>query len=174
LKVKNILQAVTVNGVQTNQPRLQLSWTQNIATNDNVQEYWIYRWDNPSAAMTNDATPLNHRIGVVAQLAGTNVNVFVDNGTNLPTAPSVSNYWFTVRAVSQSMCGPLFSPQSAPAWGVLRERQGPDAATGEVLGSCGTPVVMFKTFNTLSNPANTNGATWSYRFTCQRRDPAVA
>jgi hypothetical protein len=174
LKVKNILQAVTVNGVPTNQPRLQLSWTQNTATNDNVQQYWIYRWDNPSAAMTNDATPLNHRIGVAAQLDGTNLNVFVDSGTNLPTAPSVSNYWFTVRAMSQSTCGPLLSPHSAPAWGVLREREGPPAASGEVLGSCGTPAVMFQNFNTLSNPANTNGETWSYRLTCQRRDPAVA
>ena len=174
LKVKNILQAVPFNGGTTNVPRLQLSWTQNIDTNDNVTAYWIYRWDNPTMALTNDATPLNHRIGVVAQLAGTNVNVFVDNGTNLPTAPSVSNYWFTVRAVSQSMCGPLFSPQSAPAWGVLREREGPQAASGEVLGSCGTPVVMFQNFNTLSRPANTNGAMWSYRLTCQRRDPVVA
>src|SRR5207253_218489 len=106
--------------------------------------------------------PLNNRIGIVIQLAGTNGNVFTDNGTNLPTAPSVSNYWFTVRAVSQAPCGPLISPNSSPAWGVLREREGPPAATGEVLGSCGTPVVMFQNFNTLANPANTNGQNLSY------------
>ena len=174
LKVKNVLQAVSVSGVATNQPRLQLSWTQNTDTNHNVTEYWIYLWDNPSSAMTNDATPLDHRIGVVPQRAGTNVNMFVDSGANLPAAPSVSNYWFTVRAVSQAACGSLLSPHSAPAWGVLREREGPAAAAGEVLGSCGTPVVMFLNLNTLSSPANTNGLTWSYRLTCQRRDRAIA
>ena len=174
LKVKNILQAVPVVVATTNVPRLQLNWTQNTDTNDNVTAYWIYRWDNPSSAMTNEATPLNNRIGIVTQLASTNVNVFVDNGTNLPTTPSVSNYWLTVRAVSQAVCGPLVSPNSSPAWAVLREREGPAAATGEVLGSCGTPVVMFQTFNTLANPANTNGQNLSYRLTCQRRDSAIA
>jgi hypothetical protein len=174
LNVRNILQAVPISGGTTNVPRLQLNWTQNTDTNDAITEYWIYRWDNPSAAMTNDATPLSQRIGIVAQRAGTNANVFVDSGTNLPTAPSVSNYWFTVRAVSQATCGPLLSPNSSPAWGVLREREGPRAATGEVLGSCGTPVVMFENFNTLANPANTNGQNLSYRLTCQRRDSAIA
>ncbi len=174
LKVKNILQAVSVGGVATNQPRLQLSWTQNTDTNDNVTEYWIYRWDNPTMALTNSADSLINRVGTVSQLSTNLLNQFVDGGTNLPTVPSASNYWFTVRAVSQARCGPLLSPQSAPAWGVLRERQGPDAATGEVLGSCGTPVVMFQNFNTLTNPANTNGQNLSYRLTCQRRDAAIA
>jgi hypothetical protein len=174
LKVQNILQAVALGGGTTNVPRLQLTWAQNTNTDDAVSEYWIYRWDNPSAAMTNDTTPLNARIGIVTQLAGTNGNVFTDNGTNLPTTPSVTNYWFTIRAVSQAACGPLVSPNSSPAWGVLREREGPAAATGEVLGSCGTPVVMFRNFNTLPNPANTNGQNLSYRLTCQRRDSAIA
>ncbi len=174
LKVKNILQAVTVNGLATNQERFQLTWTQNTDTNDHVGQYWIYQWDNPAAALTNDPAGLNHRIGVVAQLAGTNVNVFVDGGTNLPAAPSVSNYWFTVRAMSQAACGSLLSPNSSPAWGVLREREGPPAATGEVLGSCGSPVVLFQNFNTLTYPANTNGQNLSFRLTCRHRDPAIA
>jgi hypothetical protein len=173
LKVKNILQSVVVSGVATNQPRFQLNWKQNTDTNDNVTEYWIYLWDNPSMVFTNDVAPLNHRIGVVAQQPGTNVNSFVDSGNNLPTAPSVSNYWFTVRAVSQATCGPLLSPQSAPAWGVLRERQGPDATTGQVYGSCGTPVVTFQNFNTVNAPATTNNLTYLFRLTCQRRDPTI-
>lgn len=174
LQVRNILQAVPAGGGTTNAPRLQLGWAQNTDTNDAVSEYWIYRWDNPASALTNEATPLNNRIGVVSQLPGTNANVFTDNGNNLPNVPSVSNYWFTVRAVSQAACGPLVSPNSSPAWGVLREREGPPAATGEVLGSCGTPALMFQNFNTLANPANTNGQNLSYRLTCQRRDSAIA
>ena len=174
LKVKNILQTVLVNGSNTNQPRLRLSWTQNTDTNDSVNAYWIYLWNNPSDVLTNDLNFTNHLIATVPQIGGTNANQFVVDGANLPVAASVSNFWFTVRAVSQAACGPLFSPNSAPAWAVLRERQGPDAASGEVRGSCGTPVVMFRNFNTLTNPANTNGLNLSYRLTCSRRDDAIA
>jgi hypothetical protein len=174
LKVQNSLQSVVVNGLATNQPRFQLNWTQNTDTNDNVSEYWIYLWDNPSMVFTNDAAPLNHRIGVVPQQAGANVNSFVDSGGILPTDPSVSNYWFTVRAVSQATCGPLLSPQSAPAWGVLREREGPKATTGQVYGSCGTPVVMFQNLNLLTVPATTNSHVMNFRLTCQRRDHGIA
>ena len=61
-----------------------------------------------------------------------------------------------------------------PAWGVLRERFGPAATTGEILGSCGTPAVIFENFNSVTNtgPPDTNH--WNYRFTCQRRDPGTA
>jgi hypothetical protein len=43
-----------------------------------------------------------------------------------------------------------------------------------VLGSCGTPAVIFQNFDTLTNSANTNNWVWNYRFTCQRRDRSIA
>ena len=52
-------------------------------------------------------------------------------------------------------------------------RAGPDAPTGQVYGSCGTPAVMFKDFNTITNE-DWNPAAWSYVFTCKRRDPGIA
>jgi hypothetical protein len=157
-----------------NQQALKITWTQNANTNDRVNQYWIYRWPNPSMYLTNDATPSNGLVGVVSQLTGTNTNSFIDNGAGAPLTPGLSNYWYTVRAVSIAACGPLLSPDSMPVWGVLRERFGPAAATGQIVGSCGTPAVVFENYNdiTLANPPDTNN--WNYRFTCQRRDPGTA
>ena len=174
LSVKNSSRAVPVPTGAANDQRLELSWMQNTNTADLVTEYWIYRWDDPSGALTNDIAPLEDRIGVVPQLAGTNLNRYIDNGANAPAIPGATNFWYTIRAVSQAACGPLLSPHSAPIWGVLRQREAPDAPSGEILGSCGIPVVMFTNYNTLADPANTNGLTWNYRLTCQRRDRGIA
>jgi len=174
LSVKNSSRAVPVPAGATNDQRLELSWMQNTNPADFVSEYWIYRWQNPSGALTNDTAPLDNRIGVVPQLTGTNLNRYTDNGANAPAAPGATNYWYTIRAVSQATCGPLLSPHSAPIWGVLRERTAPDAPSGEILGSCGIPVVMFTNADTLAAPANTNGLAWSYRLTCVRRDRGIA
>ena len=174
LSVKNSLKVIPAAGGIAKDQRLELAWAQNTNASDLVSEYWIYRWNNPSAALTNDFAPLDNRVGVVAQIAGTNLNRFVDNGTNGPAAPGATNYWYTIRAVSQAACGPLLSPHSTPIWGVLRERTAPDGPSGEILGSCGLPVVMLTNYNTLIAPANTNGLTWNYRLTCSRRDRGIA
>ena len=167
VKIANMIQ-------NTNQQRLQISWQQNTNPADNVTEYWIYRWPNPSMALTNDPTSLVNRAGVVSQLPGTNLNLFIDTGAGAPTVPGVSNYWYSVCAVVQSACGPLVSPPTPPAWGVLRERTAPAATTGTISGSCGTPVVMFQTLNSLINDAGPDTTNWNYRFTCYRRDPGIA
>jgi len=157
-----------------NQQCLMITWQQNTSITDNVAEYWVYRWPNPSMVLTNDATPLSNRIAVVPQVAGTNINSFLDNGLNAPLTPGLSNFWYTVRAVSDTACGPLLSPDSMPAWGVLRERFGPPATTGQILGSCGTPGVLFENFNNITNTGPNDTIHWNYRLTCQRRDPGTA
>jgi hypothetical protein len=161
-------------GAVTNQQRLMISWQQNTDINDLVNEYWIYRWPNPTMALTNEATPLSNRVGVVSQLANTNLNHYLDNGSNAPVAAGVGTYWYTVRAVSQAACAALASPNSGPASGVLRQRAAPDAPTGDVLGSCGTPVIAFKQFNLLTNPNGSDAANYNMRLTVQRRDPGIA
>jgi hypothetical protein len=156
----------------TNQPRLQVTWVQNTNTADLVTHYWIYRWPNPTMALTNDATPLNFRVGVVTNLPGTNLNSFIDTGAGAMTDANITNVWFTVRAVSQAACDPLLSPHAGPAWGVLRQRDAPAAADGSVVGSCGTPVVMFQNF--VTNIINVDTQNWNFSFTCVRRDPGIA
>jgi hypothetical protein len=174
VRVQNNFQVLGSGGSQTNQQRLLVSWQQNINTNDQVTEYWVYRWPNPAMALTNDSVPLTNLVGVVPQMPGTNTGFFLDNGPDSPTTPGPSNYWYTVRAVSQAACDPLLSPHSTPAWAVLRVRYAPAAPTGSVAGSCGLPTVVFLTANSLTNAAPASLAYWNYRFTCQRRDPGVA
>ena len=174
VRVQNVFHVTVSGGATNNQQSLQVSWQQDTNTSDQVSEYWVYRWTNPSMALSNDIAPYNNRIHVVPQAPGTNVNYYLDNGTNAPNTPGLSNYWYTVRAVSQAFCDPLLSPQSMPAWGVLRERFGPPGTTGQIVGSCGTPAVIFQTFNNLTNPGPSDIVHWNYRFTCQRRDPGIA
>jgi hypothetical protein len=158
----------------TNQQAFMITWQQNTNASDLVNQYWIYRWLNSTSFVTNDATPSNGVIGIVNQLAGTGTNSFTDNGANAPLTPGLSNYWYTVRAVSLAACDPLVSPDSMPAWGVLRERFGPVAPTGQILGSCGSPEVIFENFDYVTNTGPPDTAHWNYRFTCQRRDPGTA
>src|SRR5205807_976357 len=89
-----------------------------------------------------------------------------------PATPGATNVWYTIRAVSHAGCGDLLSPHSTAAWGVLRQRAAPDVTDGKVLGSCGTPMVLFQNFNLVTNSPDTNN--WNYRFTCQRRDAGIA
>ncbi len=162
----------TVLSGTTNQERLQVTWVQNTNVNDLVTHYWIYRWPNPTMALTNDAAPLNFRVGFVTNLAETSLNSFIDTGAGALTNANITNVWYTVRAVSQAACDPLLSPHAGPAWGVLRQRDAPAATTGAVVGSCGTPVVMFQTF--VTNTIATNAQSWSLRLSCVRRDPGIA
>ena len=156
----------------TNQPRLLVNWEQNTNPTNAVTHYWIYRWINPAAALTNDAAPTNGRITIVPHLAGTNRNSFLDTTPGALVDPNLTNVWFTIRAVSEVACDPLLSTHSPPAWGVMRQREGPAATTGELLASCGTPVVMFQNFVTNVIPADAQ--TWNFRLTCTRRDRGIA
>lgn len=156
----------------TNLPRLLVTWVQNTNPTNAVTHYWVYRWANPTMALTNDVAPTNGLIAIVPQLPGTNQNFFLDTTTGALTNANLTNVWYTIRAVSEAACDPLLSPHSPPAWGVLRQRDGPLATTGEVVGSCGTPVVMFQDFTT--NPVDADPQTWNFRFTCVRRDPGIA
>jgi hypothetical protein len=158
--------------VQTNQPRFRITWQQNTNAIDLINEYWIYRWSNPASVLTNDSAPLSNRVGVVGQLVNTNSNLFIDDNPGSPTTPGATNLWYTIRGVSHAGCGDLLSPHSGPAWGVLRQRAAPDATDGKVLGSCGTPMVLFQSVNLVTNSLDTNN--WNYRFTCQRRDSGIA
>ena len=171
--VRNETQVLPAGSTTTNQQYLRVVWGQNTNAADAVTAYWVYRWPNPAMAFTNDVAPLSNRVGVVTQVPGTNTGTFLDNGSDAPLIPGLTTYWYTVRAVSVAACDPLLSPHSAPAFGVLRRRDGPAAATGEVIGSCGTPAVMFQGFGYVTESGlDTNR--WNYGFTCERRDPGVA
>jgi hypothetical protein len=159
----------------TNQQALMITWQQDLNTTDMVNEYWVYRWSDPTMAFTNEATPSNGLVGIVPQMGTSPTNSYTDNGTNAPLIPGLTNYWYTVKAVSIGACSPLLSPDSMPAWGVLRQRFGPVATTGQVIGSCGTPAIVFEGFYDVTNSTATpDYNNWNYSFICTRDDPGTA
>ena len=160
-------------GLTTNEQRFRILWKQNTNAAELVTHYWIYRWPNPTMTFTNDGLPLNYRVGVVSHDPGTNQNTFLDDFAGSPKTPGLSNYWYTVRAVSMAACDPLLSPHSPPVSGVLRQREGPEATVGTVIGSCGTAAVIFT--NLLSDAVvNFETGRLYFRFVCDRRDPGIA
>jgi hypothetical protein len=160
-------------GLTTNEQRFRILWKQNTNTADLVTHYWVYRWPNPTMVFTNDSVPLSNRVGVVVHDPGTNQNSFLDDFAGSPKTPGLSNYWYTIRAVSVAACASLLSPHSPPVSGVLRRRDGPEAATGTLLGSCGKPVVTFTSFLSEADPA-AEADRLHYRFVCERRDSGIA
>jgi hypothetical protein len=174
VQVQNVFQVLNSGSAAVNEQFLTVNWQQNVNANDLVTEYWVYRWPNTAMALTNDAAPTSNRIAIVPQLANSGTNACQDTGAGAPLTPGLTNYWYTVRAVSQTACGPLLSPNSMPAWGVLRQRVGPGAANGQLLGSCGSPVVMFENFTSITNTGPPDTTNWDYVFACQRLDPGTA
>lgn len=175
LSVLNAVQFLASGGTPTNQQHLLVRWQQDNNTNDLVSQYWVYRWPNPTMALTNDETPSNNLVGIVSQAVGTNLSSLLDTGAGAPSSPGPSNFWYTVRSVSESACGQLlFSPNSAPISGVLRQHAAPPATTGELVGSCGTPAVLFEQLDTPVNPNGPDTNNWDYRVTVTRRDAGIA
>ncbi|MDB6032756.1 MAG: hypothetical protein JWM16_3094 [Verrucomicrobiales bacterium] len=160
-------------GLTTNEQRFRLTWTQNTNASQLVTHYWIYRWPNPTMTFTNDSVPLSNRVGVVVHVPGTNQNTFLDDFAGSPKTPGLSNYWYTIRAVSVAACDPLLSPHSPPVSGVLRQREGPPATVGTVVGSCGTAAVLLTNLIT-ETLSNYETGRLSFRFVCDRRDPGIA
>lgn len=125
---------------------LRVIWDQNTNMADPVQSYWVYRWTNINEIHFKAGNPSNNLIAVVPHTNGFMKGSYLDDG---PGAPSVTHdlgrtFWYTVRAQDMGACGPNLSGNSAPAFGVLRDRVGPDAPTGEILVHCLKPYILFR------------------------------
>ncbi len=174
LSARDVVQVLPLpGGANTNVQRIRVAWLQRTNTSEQVTQYWIYRWPNPGDALRADLPPDLNRIGIVPHSAGTNSNSYLDNGLTAPVTPGLSNYWYTVRAVSIAACDPLPSPHSPPVSAVLRMREGPAAGTGTVRGSCGTPAVRYNSFNVQPVPEEARDR-FNYKLACVRRDPGIA
>jgi hypothetical protein len=174
VQVRNDVRIVPLGGNSvSNEQRLLVTWAPVNDASSPVNEYWIYRWPNPAMVFTNDTLPMSNRVGVIGHVANTNVLGYRDTSAGAPVSPGLSTYSYTVRAVSLGACDPLLSPHGGPASAVLREREGPEAATGSVAGSCGAPVVYSDSARIVAVPG-LEPARHYYRFTCTRRDSGIA
>ena len=125
-----------------------------------VSQWYVYRWRTPNEipAKSRQLDPVTGKPerNLVAILPGGTL-AFTDDGTILPpawaivdepapdAADSSKTYYYTVRAADVSVAANL-SGNSAPAWGVLRDRSGPGATNGSVAVTVFEPHVTFTSF----------------------------
>ena len=126
---------------------LRITWRQNEnVAPETTTAYFVYRWSSIAEMHALAGNPLAHRIaGPIAHIPGQQENSYLDNK---PGAPEVAadhgkTFWYTVRAEDAGACGGNLSGNSPPAWGVLRERTGPEGGGGGVRIRCVTPEVVY-------------------------------
>jgi hypothetical protein len=146
------------SGSDTNTQHFKVEWTapdvSSAQTPETITAYQVYRWWSIDEMHQRDSFPYDSATavsgGLVAVLPHT-ATEFVDNG---PDAPYLSverlpggganvdqgfankTFWYSVRAVDGSACGGNLSGNSAPAYGVLRDRIGPPKSGGTIRISC--------------------------------------
>lgn len=125
---------------------LRVTWNQTTNTSESVTNYWVYRWTNLNEMHALAGNPLSNRIAVVRHTNGVATASYLDNAAG---APSVATdlgrtFWYTVRAQDSGACGPNLSGNSAPAFGVLRDREGPAAPNGSIEIYCVQPEINLR------------------------------
>jgi hypothetical protein len=134
--------------------RLRVSW-QALPDSENAVAYFVYRWrsllDHKAAQNADPLSlgPGNLVAGPIAHTAGGETLSVLDNA-DPAHSPKIGadpqfgaagddagqTIWYTVVAVDDSSCGGNFSPHSAPASGVLRDRAAPLGGGGSLLIRC--------------------------------------
>jgi len=156
----------------TSTQALKVVWKQNTQTNDTVINYWIYRWVNVAQMNALSGNISNNLIAVVPHIPGATNNSYLDIGPASPTALNAygETYWYTVRAGDAGACGQNLSGEGGPAFGVLRNRQGPGAATGSIAFNCLQPVVSALQGGVFYLPA-ADTVNYDLLLNCARTDP---
>ncbi len=127
---------------------LKVSWKQNAGAEDGTTPtaaYYVYRWESIEEMHQHSGDPLYNLVNSrpIPHREGVDRIAFIDDG---PDAPSLERdatrtFWYTVRAEDSASCEANLSGNSAPAYGVLRPREGPSAPTGDVSVACYRPHV---------------------------------
>ena len=156
---------------KTSNQVLRVIWRQNQQTNETVALYYLYRWTNIVQMNALQGNPANNLIGVVSHSPGITNQSFLDTGAGSPSALGAygETFWYTVRAVDFGACGANVSGAGGPAYGVLRDRQGPPGGTGYIQINCLRPVVtaMPVSYGTLRTADLTN---YNLYLDCTRND----
>jgi hypothetical protein len=158
--------------------RLQVRWRQLESTPlEPISGYYVYRWNSPGDVQKYAVNPLVNRIsGLIPQVPGETRLTFVDDGAGAPTAPADHDktFWYSVRAVKQTAAGGNLSPNSAPAFGVLRNRFAPAAPEGKVFITCCRPDVQPDRVEDVADPAAADPLRAIFDLVCTRDSRTVA
>jgi hypothetical protein len=110
---------------------VEISWDHN--TNDvDTARYYVYRHTSLSNMQANAAYAVSNRISGAIIPDPTDTRIFYEDHT-LSTNNYGRTYWYTVRAEDDARCAHNLSGNSAPAYGLLRDWEGPPPATGVVV-----------------------------------------
>lgn len=151
---------------------LKITWRQASNTNDIVGAYYVYRWTNATEANSLGliSPVINQIAGPIAHVPNQTYASIIDNGPGSPKAPEDydKTYWYTVRAVDLSACTNNFSPNSAPAFGVLRNRAAPGEPMGDIAIVCCRPGGRSDKDFMIDDPSTTDTNLAFYRFIVTR------
>ena len=134
---------------------------------ETISAYYVYRWrtvdEIPAKCRHLDPVFGKPDHNLIAVLPATQLN-FIDRGITAPPAWAELDYgvptwptdngktfFYTIRAADSSVSANL-SGNSSAVWGVLRDRQGPAGATGNILVNCFRPQLVYA--NTTQIPEN--------------------
>ncbi len=179
---------VIYNGTTRDQ-RLLVTWQppQLTSFTESIASYYVYRWRTPEdiARLGREIDPVTHRPdhNLIAILPAFQTS-FRDDGSTAPPAwanvdeapPSTADdlgktWYYTIRAVDGSLNGNL-SGHSAPAWGVLRDREGPASVVGDVRMMWRAPSVSFTSYTQVPLAGMTDDQ-GHLLFVCTSTDPGL-
>lgn len=165
-------------GTTTNKQVLKVSWEQHTSTNqDTVVAYYVYRWTNMGDIQRFTTNPLVNRIaGPIAHVPGEKYNSYVDDGVGAPnmTSHQGKTFWYTVRSEDDGACGGNLSANSAPEFGVLRDRVGPDGPRGRFTITCCEPKALDRNLIDAFDRNPQAPALAYYELVCGRASPVVS
>jgi len=120
--------------------QLRVGWKQRPVTPDsNVIGYYVHRWQSPHEVAVTADVLANRISGLIPHEPGEPEGTFLDTGFAPPFDTTV---YYTVRAVEETVAGEQnLSPNSAPASGVLRDREAPEGPGGGAFIECCVPLV---------------------------------
>lgn len=163
-----------VGGVQS----IRFQWQANLDTARDVTHFYeVYRGTNltelQSEAARSVLVPVNARVDQEGP-GGAELSV-IDEAPEVVGAGFGHTFWYSVRAVHLSPCGPIRSDFAAPVLIARRQREGPPAPSGFVDANCHRAAVIFEGEGTTSDPSlPANDGRVRLRVWCGRRDPGVA
>ncbi|MES2598689.1 MAG: hypothetical protein V4662_25370 [Verrucomicrobiota bacterium] len=159
------------NGTTRDQ-RFVIEWqAPELPAGETISQWHVYRWRTPNEMTTKgliiDPVQKLPDKNLIAILPVTQTSLTDDGSVTPPPwaemdepPPSVPDdtgktYFYTVRAVDGSFSHNL-SGHSSPAWGVLRDRAGPDGVDGGLTVHFGNPGLTFDSFTQVPLQGLTN------------------
>ncbi|MBL9171164.1 MAG: hypothetical protein JNN07_25760 [Verrucomicrobiales bacterium] len=166
-------------GTGKRERRLKIIWDQNIdQAPERTTGYYVHRWTSLQEMQDFSDIPNAARIvGPIPHIVGQKENSFIDT---TPLSPNEAfqvgkPFWYTVRAIDHGACAPggNVSHNSSPAFGVIREFEGPKGGGGNIRIRCVQPTLTFKAPAVSEPDPLPDQSVHDYRLECIRTSSKV-